>query len=212
MTIKYELETKRLILISERVYCGYPWMLVHWICLCFSLFLFTRTLTLLVIASSFKIEESLHKMAISLKNGRIEQNNHSYLFIWHGLPFSGDHSLRLLDILSVHRLCIPFSLPQSKTRLQKTFSPNADALSLWQPPPQYIYGRMRVPRNLDSLFYNCPVLDHFLSDFFFSRWGWEWVHISSLESILRTTIVSDGSWAIHHQASLDCRGEDRSNA
>ena len=76
-----------------------------------------------------------------------------------------------------------------------------------------VYGRMRVPRNLDFLFYNCPVLHHFSSDFYFSRWGWErgWVHIGSLESKLRATIVSDGTSSIHHQASLDFSGEDRSN-
>ena len=122
------------ILMSERVCCDDPWMLVHWICLCFSLFLFTQTLTLLVIASSFKIEEFLHNMAISLKHCPVEQNNHSFLARWHDWPLRYDHSLRLVDIWSVH-LCIPVSLPQSKTRLQKAFSPNAGALSLWHSLP-----------------------------------------------------------------------------
>ena len=104
-------------------------MLVLRICLCLSIFLFTRTLTLVVVdSSSFKIEEFLHKMAISLKNCPVEQKNHSSLIRWHDLPFSGDHRLRLLDILSVH-LCNSVSLPQSKTRLQKRLSPNAGALS-----------------------------------------------------------------------------------
>ena len=55
------------------------------------------------------------------------------------------------------------------------------------PVPQLIgvYGIVRVPRNLDSLFYNCPVLDLFFSDLYFSRWGWGWVHTGSLESMLR---------------------------
>ena len=47
-----------------------------------------------------------------------------------------------------------------------------------------VYGRVRVPRHLDSSSSNCPVLHHFSSDFYFSRWGWGWerVHIGSLES------------------------------
>ena len=36
---------------------------------------------------------------------------------------------------------------------------------------QGVYGMLRVPRNLDSLFYNCPVLDHFPSDYYSSRCG-----------------------------------------
>ena len=124
------------ILISEMVWCVYPWILAYWICLCSWLFLFTRTLTLVVVdSSSFRIEEYLHKMAISLKNCRVDQKNHSSLAWWHDLPFvSSDHLLRLLDILSVD-LYTSVSLPQSKTQLQKAFSPNAGALSLWHSPP-----------------------------------------------------------------------------
>ena len=62
-------------------------------------------------------------------------------------------------------ICTPLSLCQSQTQLQKAFSANAGALSLWQSPPQWVYGTVRVPRNLDSLFYNCPGLDQFPSDF-----------------------------------------------
>ena len=45
---------------------------------------------------------------------------------------------------------------------------------------------------------DCP------SDFYFSRWGcgWGWVHLGSLEPMLRTTIVSDGTWFIHHQNEI----------
>ena len=78
---------KKWILMSETVCCCYPWVLVHWICLCFLLFLCTRMLTLVVVDSSwFKIEEFLHKMAISLKNCRVEQKNHSLMARWHDLP------------------------------------------------------------------------------------------------------------------------------
>ena len=87
------------------------------------------------------------------------------------------------------------------------------SLTLTLTTSQKVYGRVRVPRHLDSPSSNCPVLHHFSSDFYFSRWGWEreWVHIGSLESKLRATIVSDGTSSIHHQASLDFSGEDRSN-
>ena len=87
-------------------------------------------------------------MAISSKNYRVEQKNHSFIAIWHDLLVSSDHLLRLLDILSVD-MYTSVSLAQSKIRLQKAFSPNAGALSLWHSPPQWAYGRMRVPRDLD---------------------------------------------------------------
>ena len=91
---------------------------------------FFGKLTQVVVDSSwFKTDEFFHKMAISSKNCLVEQKNHSSLANWHDLPFIGDHWLRLLDIWSVH-LCILVSLPQSKTRLQKAFFPNAGALSL----------------------------------------------------------------------------------
>ena len=83
-----------------KVRCGYPWMLVNWICLCFSLFLCSRALTLIVgDSSSFKIEEWRQKMAISSKNGRVEQKNHFFLTEWNGLSFRWDHLLWPLDIL-----------------------------------------------------------------------------------------------------------------
>ena len=99
------------ILMSERVSCGYPWMLVHWICLRFSLFLFARTLTLVVVdSSSFKIEEFLDKMAISLKNCRVEQNNHSFVPNWSDRGLSSQHLMTVEADLSVHP-CIPVLLP-----------------------------------------------------------------------------------------------------
>ena len=87
---------KKSILMSETVCCCYPWVLVHWICLCFLLFLCTRMLTLVVVDSSwFKIEEFLNKMAISLKNCRVEQKNYSSIVRWH-------------DLLSVVIICSDF--------------------------------------------------------------------------------------------------------
>ena len=43
----------------------YRWLLVNWICLCFSLFLFSGTLNLIVVDSSLKIKEFLDKRSIS---------------------------------------------------------------------------------------------------------------------------------------------------
>ena len=68
-------------------------------------------------------------MAMSLNHCRVEQKNHSFVARLHDLPLRCDHWLRLLDILPDH-LCIRVSLPQSKTQLQKAFSPSAGALSL----------------------------------------------------------------------------------
>ena len=51
---------------------------------------------MVVIAPSFKIEEFLDKMIISLKNCRVEQNNHSFLANW------SDWGLRLEADVSVH--------------------------------------------------------------------------------------------------------------
>ena len=114
-------------------------------------------------------------------------------------------------ILSFRLTITTASLPDlvQNTTPEGVLSLNAGALSLWHSPPQWAYGRVRVPRNLHSLFYNCPVLDHFPPDLYFSRCGW--VHIGSLDSMLWTTIVSDGTSSIYHQASSDFSTEDRSN-
>ena len=93
-----------------KVRCGYPWMLVNWICPRFLLLLCSKTLTLIVIDSSLKIEEFLHKTAISLKSGRVKQNCHSPLASWPDRSFSSQCLRWFLDILSLH-LCIPVSLP-----------------------------------------------------------------------------------------------------
>ena len=144
-----------------KVRCGYPWILINWIYLCFSLFLCSRTLTLIVVDSSFKIQEFLDEMAISLKSGRVKQNNHSFLAHWPDRALSSQHLRRFSGILSVYLCILPLfhrstasfgrlsaspdslhsltsphyanriSLPQSKTQLQKAFSLNAGALSLW---------------------------------------------------------------------------------
>ena len=98
---------------SERVCCGYPWMLVHRIFLRSALFLFTRTLTLLVIASSCKIEEFLHKMAISLKICRVEQKYHSF-FAWY-MVCPSVLSICSGSLLSSLFICSSLSLVLSST-------------------------------------------------------------------------------------------------
>ena len=50
------------------IWCGYPRMLVNWTCLCFSLFVCSRMLTVIVVDSSVNIEECLHKLAISFSD------------------------------------------------------------------------------------------------------------------------------------------------
>ena len=78
-----------------KVRCGYLWMLVSWIYLW--LVLCSRTLTLTVVDSSFKIEELLHKMAISLKNCRVKEQNHFFLTDWTYWTLSSDYVLGLSD-------------------------------------------------------------------------------------------------------------------
>ena len=66
----------------------------------------------------------------------------------------------------------------------------------------------------DILIQRCitvPFSTTFLLIFYLSRWGWGWVHIGSLESMLQMTIVSDGTWSIRHQVSLDFSSEDQSD-
>ena len=86
-------------------------MLVNWTCLCLSLVLGSRTWNLILVDSSLKIEECLHKMAISLKSGRFKQNNHSSLANWPNRALTSQHLRPFLDILSVH-LCISVVRPR----------------------------------------------------------------------------------------------------
>ena len=66
-----------------------------------------RRLTLAALDLSFKIEELLHKMAISFSELKVEQHNHSFLARWHDLPISSDPLLWFLSILSVHPCLSP---------------------------------------------------------------------------------------------------------
>ena len=95
-------------------------MFVNWICLCFSLFLWSRILTLIVVNSSLKIEEFFHKMAISLKSGQVKQNNRSSLANWTNWTLSAYYLLWLLENLSYH-LCIPVSLPPLYSAIRSAF-------------------------------------------------------------------------------------------
>ena len=64
-----------------------------------------------LLAAISQIEEFLHKMAIALKNWRVEQKNHSFLINWPVCALSSQHLFRLNAVLSVH-LCISISLPR----------------------------------------------------------------------------------------------------
>ena len=57
---------------------------------------------MVVIASSFEVNEFLHKMAISLNNCRVEQKNHSFLANWSDWALSFQHLLRFEVDLSPH--------------------------------------------------------------------------------------------------------------
>ena len=122
---------------------------------------YTRTLTQVVVDLWFKMEEFLYKMAISLKNGRVEYKKHSSLAKWNGLSLSCDHWLRLVDILSVD-LDTSASLAHSKTQLQKAFSANAGTFSLWHShhPNRYM-GWCRCHEILIWRSFNVLFLTHF---------------------------------------------------
>ena len=119
-----------------------------------------------------KLANSSATMAISLKNCRVEQNTHSFLANWLWLSahvqFPAFAQTRDWFVCSSHpwfhcALWSAFGLPritsfshfaslyllQSKIQHQKAFSPNTHALSLRHSLPQWVYGIVRVPRNLD---------------------------------------------------------------
>ena len=142
-------------------------------------------LTLAALDLMFKIEEFVPKMAISLKSGRVKRNNHSALANWPNRALSSQHLRRFLYIFSVHlcipvslppfhftfwsafgfprlpsfsqstSLYLPYLSLLSKTQLKKAFSPNAGALLPWHSLLQWVYGMVRVPRNLDPALYHC---------------------------------------------------------
>ena len=82
--------------IGNRIWRLYPCTLALWICLCFSLFLCRRTLTLIVVESSLLIEEFIHKMAISLSASKrwTEQSSLPFELNW----FSAQFSLLILTL------------------------------------------------------------------------------------------------------------------
>ena len=205
-----------------------------------------RRLTLAALDSSFKIEELLHKMAISFSESKVEQHNHSFLARWHDLPISSDPLLWFLSILSVH-ICLSFSVPLFPLRplvglrppwkialfshsvshsfsFILTFCLTVPAVSLPAAVQNtttkgvlskcWCHERSEQSRSSQGIWYGAGatkswflVLQLLYSRplsfwlLFLARWGWGWVHIGSLESMLRATIVSDGTWSIHHQAS-----------
>ena len=72
-------------------------------------------------------------------------------------------SLEFLHSLSLSTRSVQNTIPEG------VLSSCGCALTLTLTTSQGVYGRVRVPRNLHSLFYDCPVLDSFPSDFYFSR-------------------------------------------
>ena len=84
-------------------------------------------------------------------------------------PLASLENFFILSLFLVHSLIPPryaflyLCLLLSKTQLQKTFSPNAGALSLWHSLLQQAYGRMLLPRT--NLIPSCPTI-LFLSNCF----------------------------------------------
>ena len=83
-----------------KVRCGQPCMFVDIIYLCFLLFLWSRTLIVIVVDSSLKVAEFLHKTAIFLKNGRVEQQNHPFFANCTNSAFSSHYLVQFLNFLA----------------------------------------------------------------------------------------------------------------
>ena len=146
-------------------------------------------LTSVVLDLLFKIEKFLCKMAISLKNCRVEQKNYSLLANWSDWGLSLQDLLRLAVDLSIqltlgstascvrpsasleflhslipphYHYCISLRSVQDTTPRRRSLLMLVLSLSLTLTPPQYAHGRVRVRRNLDPAFYNYPVFVEFL--------------------------------------------------
>ena len=136
-------------------------------------------------AAVSQIEEVLPKLVISLENWS-ELLSFQWKMTWFSRQFSAFAQALCFLVYSSLHLCLLFSVPLrplvglrprarvhsftmfavslsvlSKTQIQKAFSLHPGALSLWYSLPQSVYGIVRVPRNLDFLFYNCPVFVEF---------------------------------------------------
>ena len=131
MTVKHELGTQKINADDWKVRCGFPWMLVNWICFCFSLFLYNRSWNLIVVDLSIKIEEFLHEMAIVLKNGRVKKNNRfplltdlierSVLIICD--EFRTFYLLICISLSLFHRSTAPFCRPSASLDFLHSFTP-----------------------------------------------------------------------------------------
>ena len=76
----------------------YPGLARFFLCSSSSRYVSLLGMWRIFIASSFKIGECLHKMTISLKNCRVQQNDHSFLANWPDRVVSSQHFRRFLDI------------------------------------------------------------------------------------------------------------------
>ena len=126
MTVKHELETPirypgvwkgmlswytEPLLYNCRVLVDFLWLLINCI---FNFSVPVWRLTLVVFDSPSKIDEFLHKMAISLKNCRFEQKNHSFLANWSDWGLSSQHLLTVeansSDYLFLHCTALQYLL------------------------------------------------------------------------------------------------------
>ena len=108
---------KRAMTLTQTFCLSIPTILLSTTPFIFSLLLCTRTLTLIVVdSSSFKTEEFIHKMAISLKNCQVKQQNHSLLANCTNSALSSDNFVSLFDTLSVPLSLgstVPFGRPSA---------------------------------------------------------------------------------------------------
>ena len=216
------------IVISKRVWRVYLCMLVYWICLFFSFFLCTRTLTQVVVdSSSFKVEEFLHKMAISF----LELTSWTATIIlllrtgtWSSAQFScicDDSWLLVCSIcITVFSSTVPMRplvglRPPSNSfilSLHLTITLYLSPVAVQDTTPEGVLSLCWCSLTLTLttsigiwhsagatkswflvLQLSCSPTTFLLISISRVEGGWGWVHIGSSESMLRTTIVSDGT-------------------
>ena len=148
-------------------------LLLYCLFLCCSV----RIVTLVVFASSFKIDEFLHKMAISFSDLKDEKQNQSFLANWTDCARSSHYLLWLEGSLSAHLTLgstEPCGRPSASLEFLHSLIPphytccislccsprhniRRRSLSMLVPRKKWtvpqltgVYGMVRVPRNLDS--------------------------------------------------------------
>ena len=162
MTVKHELETRKMKFNDWKVQCGYLWMLVtESVSVSRSSSVVERWLWSLLIRLS-KLKTFSTKWQSPAQIRRVQQQDQSFVANWTDRTLSSDYSLWLLDIVpdylslgstapfgrpsasvnipsfshSVSVSLLHLCLTLSKAQHQNTFSLYAGALLFWRSPPQ----------------------------------------------------------------------------